>query len=152
MEFLNKPETFGQNNEEQLALFQLYMTVLSDSLVKAGAAMHGMNWSLQGVYFTSLPFLAADKGVHVLASASGSRGYTSAGTSAKGEGNKLHIFSPLQKGQYVIPKQRIFCLQVPLPALHRFKVWKTKLRLYFNRRVRPVFYEQISWRNPKPSF
>lgn len=77
--------------------------------------------SLQGVYFTSLPFLAADKGVHVLASVSGSHGYTSAGTSAKGEENELHIFSPLQKGQYVIPEQRIFCLQVPLPGLQSLK-------------------------------
>lgn len=84
--------------------------------------MHGMNRSFQGVYFTSLPFLAADKGVHVLVSASGSRGCTSAGTSAKGEGNELHTFSALQEGQHVIPKQRIFYLQVPLPALHRFKV------------------------------
>lgn len=83
--------------------------------------MHGMNRSLQGVCFTSLPFLAADKGVHVLASASGSRGYTSAGTSAKREGNELHTFSPSQKGQYVTPKQRIFCLQVSLSALPRFK-------------------------------
>lgn len=28
--FLNKSEQFGQNNEEQLALFQLSMAVLSD--------------------------------------------------------------------------------------------------------------------------
>lgn len=98
------------------------MTVLSNSLIKAAAAMQGINRSLQVVSFTSLPFLAADKGVHALASVSGSRGYTSAGTSANGEGNELHIFSPLQKGQYVIPKQRIFCLQVLLPALHSFEV------------------------------
>lgn len=52
--------------------------------------MHGMHRRLQGVYFTSLPSLAAGKGVHALASASGSRGYTNAGTSAKGEGNELH--------------------------------------------------------------
>lgn len=28
--FSNKSEQFGQNNEEQLALFQLYMTILSN--------------------------------------------------------------------------------------------------------------------------
>lgn len=72
------------------------MTVGSDSLIKAAAAIHGITKrSLQGGYFTSLPFLAADKGVHVLASASGSHGYTSAGTSANREGNELHTFSPL---------------------------------------------------------
>lgn len=83
-----------------------------------------MNSTWQGVYFTSLPFLAADKGEHALASASGSRGYTSAGTSASREGSELHTLSPSHKGQGVTPKQRIFCPQVPLPAPHSSKFQK----------------------------
>lgn len=54
--FLNKSEQFGQNNKEQLALFQLYVTVLSDSLIKA-AAMHGTNRKFAGglFYQSSIP-------------------------------------------------------------------------------------------------
>lgn len=79
--------------------------------------MHGITSSSRCYYFTSLPFLAADRDARAPASVSGSRGYTSAGTSANAQAHEFHVFLLSYTCQQVFSEQRIFCLQVLLPGL-----------------------------------